>query len=243
MIKHILAEEDLTFRNKFVQDFKHILMAIPDFMGGIASLDHQPLLLAGLNEEFGVTSEEIFNFFRNQVASNLFNDLIQSKKPKKLLVVRSFINYLPKIFTASWLPIINPATQQVVAIMINVNRLEVCNMSSIFAQFYKYGKTNVQSLDSVNLNLTNREKQVIFFFMLNFSSQDIADLIAKIENKTLSKNSIDQMFTQQLCPKFGVYNRKALYTKLQDLGYDRLIPHNVLQDGFILDISDYLVFG
>lgn len=79
--------------------------------------------------------------------------------------------------------------------------------------------------------------------MLNFESQTIAELIAKIENKTISKNAIDQVFTKQLLPKFGVYSRKALYEKLQDLGYDRLIPHNILQDGFTQDLTDYVIFA
>lgn len=51
------------------------------------------------------------------------------------------------------------------------------------------------------------------------------------------------MFNKQLFPKFGVYNRKALYDKLITLGYNRLMPKNVLNDGILLEITDYVVFN
>ena len=243
MTEYTLNEVDQLFLIGFIKEFSNVFYAVPNFMGGIASLDHQPLYLARLSEEFGVTSEQLFKLFQNPIVDQLFHDVISSKTPKKLLVVRSFTNYLAKIFVASWSPVINPQTQNIVAIMVNAHPLEVCNMSSILARFYKHGDTKIHEFNNTQLNLTEREKQVIFFFMLNFSSQDIADMIAKIETKSISKNAIDQMFNKQLLPKFGVYSRKALYAKLQDLGYDRLLPHNVLQEGFFLDISDHVVFA
>jgi hypothetical protein len=243
MTLYSLSNEDQIFLDEFVDSFKRVFMAVPNFMGGVASINHQPLYLARLSAEFGVSAEELFKLFQSPLVTNLFDEVVSTQQAKKLLVVRSFSNYLAKIFVASWLPVINPQTQNIVAIMVDAHPLEVCNISSILARFYKYGDTKIHSLDTGNLSLTEREKQVIFFFMLNFSSQDIADLIAKIEAKVMSKNAIDQMFNKQLLPKFGVYSRKALYDKLQDLGYDRLLPHNVLQEGFILDVSDYVVFA
>jgi hypothetical protein len=46
---------------------------------------------------------------------------------------------------------------------------------------------------------------VIFLFLLNLDSKSIAEIINRIENKTISKNTIDQIFTTQLMPNFAVY--------------------------------------
>ena len=49
-----------------------------------------------------------------------------------------------------------------------------------------------------------------------------------MEGKKLRKGTIDCVFTDQLFPKFEVYNRQALYAKLVQLGYNRLIPNEML---------------
>lgn len=76
--------------------------------------------------------------------------------------------------------------------------------------------------------LSKREKQVIFFFMANLSSLEIAEMIYKIEGKKVAKSTIDSLFNDQLYAKFDVYSRPALYQKLQAMGYDQLTPKEVL---------------
>ena len=83
---------------------------------------------------------------------------------------------------------------------------------------------------------------MVFFFLLNLESSTIAEVLSKIENKRITKNSIDQIFSKQLLPKFGVYSRKALYNKLYDNGYTRIVPQNILNEGILLDITDYVIF-
>lgn len=239
-----LSNDDQQFLQHYVECFRIFADNTVGFLGGVGSLERKPLYKARIAEEFGVSDAELTKLLRDPRLMALFDAVIASKSPRKFLSVREFPEYPAKIFVVSWAPVINPATGNVVAVHANTHPLEVGNMSSVFARFYKYGDSRIRTHDlPPDSNLTQREKQVVFFFMLNFESQTIAELIAKIENKTISKNAIDQVFTKQLLPKFGVYSRKALYEKLQDLGYDRLIPHNILQDGFTLDLTDYVIFA
>lgn len=145
------------------------------------------------------------------------------------------------MLVANLSPIINPASDNVVGILGLIHNLEIFNLSSILAQYYKASELAVPSMGK--LLLTEREKQTIFFFLLNLDSKSIAEILSRIENKQISKNSLDQMFNKQLFPKFVVYNRKALYDKLITLGYNRLMPKNILNDGILLEIADYVVFN
>lgn len=244
MDNRILKEEDQQFLNRYLECFKIFAANTHGLLGGVASLNRIPLYKIRLVEEFGVSDEELRKLLFKPELIALFNEVISSKTPRKFLTVREFPDYPAKMFVLNWSPVINPDTGNIVAIYSSAHLLEVGNMSNVFARFYKYGDSRIRK-DGLptDLNLTQREKQVVFFFLLNFESQTIAELIARIEGKTISKNAIDQVFTKQLLPKFGVYSRKALYEKLQDLGYDRLIPHNILQDGFTLDLTDYVVFA
>lgn len=85
--------------------------------------------------------------------------------------------------------------------------------------------------------LSRREKQVIFFFMANLSSQEITEMLYKIEGKHIAKSTIDSLFNDQLYVKFDVYSRAALYKKLQMLGYGQLIPKELLScTSIMLDV-------
>ena len=84
---------------------------------------------------------------------------------------------------------------------------------------------------------------MIFFFLLNLDSKSIAEILTRIEDKKISENSINNMFTQQLFPKFEVFNRKSLYDKLIECGYSRLLPRNILNEDIIFEITDYIEFN
>ena len=79
-----------------------------------------------------------------------------------------------------------------------------------------------------NLKLTQREKEVIFFFMANCSSYEIAINIGKIYNKSISKSTIDSIFSNQLYLKFNVISRIQLQEELAKLGYATILPKSVI---------------
>jgi hypothetical protein len=110
------------------------------------------------------------------------------------------------------------------------------------SDFYAHDSKYRKNMKKENIRLTKREQQVIFFFMLNFKSEQIGSLITKIEKKTVSKDAVDQLFRRQLFPKFDVVNRKALYDKLNKMGFAQVIPYNVLDEGFSIEITNNNVF-
>lgn len=131
----------------------------------------------------------------------------------------------PRIFIKS--PIINPATNNVVGVMYQGFDWSLVNFNQQLIkahQLFKPQNTNTGDLPK----LTKREKQIVFFFLARLNSQEIADILYTIENKHLSKSTIDSIFIDRLYIKFKVTNRQALYDKLLNLGYDRLIPVDLL---------------
>lgn len=141
----------------------------------------------------------------------------------------------------SWRPIYNPDTKNMIALLCLSHNLEIFNLVDVFRRVYKTG--NLISPRPANLQLTQREQQVIFFFILNLDSNSIAEILTQIEKKTISENSINNMFTQQLFPKFKVFNRKALYNKLIESGFSRMMPNNILDENIVFEITDYIEFN
>jgi len=120
-------------------------------------------------------------------------------------------------------PIINPDNNEVVGIFCQVFEFATLDASQQILKMYK--DMNLDTKVNQQLpNLSKREKQIVFLFLANLNSAEIVEVIYKMEGKRISKGTIDCVFTDQLFPKFGVYNRQALYTKLVQLGYNHLIP-------------------
>ena len=211
-----------------------------NFQSSVLDLELNPLFISKWSLAAGLMMEEISKLLQDSIFSTYRQKALIEKRVIKLLSVRSFqqLGTIMSIVTHS--PVINPATQNVVALHIYAHSLDIFNLSSILANYYKNGELTFHKLKGPDL--TDREKQVVFFFLLNLESNTIAEVLSKIENKRMTKNSIDQIFTKQLLPKFGVYSRKALYDKLYHSGYTRIIPQNILNEGIVLDITDYVIF-
>lgn len=128
-------------------------------------------------------------------------------------------------------PLVNPNTKHIVGILCQLIELSLTNLSRQILNLYVDSEDNDGQLASIQLS--KREKQVIFFFMHNLSSQQIVEVISKIEGKILSKSTIDSLFIDQLYIKFGVHSRVALADKLQKLGYATLIPESLLIENSI----------
>ena len=207
---------------------------------GVLDLNLNSMFSSKWVSQMGVTPTELKKILIEPKINIFRNKSITEQKQVKILIART----LPTgtiIAVATYSPIFNPGTNNLVALHTEVHLLDIFNLSNILARYYKNQDLQIPDLNGPEL--TEREKQVIFFFLLNLESVTIAEILSKIENKSISKNAIDQMFTRQLLPKFGVYSRKALYDKLSDNGYMRLIPHNVLNDGILIEITNYVLFN
>jgi hypothetical protein len=236
-------KNDQEFLAQYLESIKFVYEHTSGFMGGVISPEYMPLYRASSSESMGANDNELARLLQTPQLIAFIDKVITSRKLVKFIAARSFADFGTKVFIVNYSPVINPATNNLVAIAIRGNPLDVFNLSSILSRYYKHADTQTYKFSENEISLTEHDKLVIFFFLLNFESQSIADLIGKIENKSISKNAIDQIFNKRLLPKFEVYSRKALYDKLQDLGFDRLMPQNVLNEGFFMEITDYVVFA
>ena len=152
--------------------------------------------------------------------------IISSHEPALLLKINKFPAGLKPYFCFKS-PLINPENN-------NVEGLIIYGFEAGLTAFKKhFTKSIANKSDVINaaIHLTKREKQVIYFFMSHLSSQEIADVLYEMEGKKVSKSTIDTVFNEQLYPKFKAYSRPELYQKLQDAGYENLIPKEILQSG------------
>lgn len=160
--------------------------------------------------------------------------IIDSREPKLVLKINRFCQGLMP-YLAIKTPIINPETNHVVGILFQGWEICTTALTAHLASTFQPDK-KIENL-SDRPKLSKREKEVIFFFMANLSSQEIAEMLYTIGGKPISKSTVDSIFNDQLYEKFDVYSRIALYKKLQSLGYDQLIPKELLSTkSIVLDI-------
>ncbi len=124
-------------------------------------------------------------------------------------------------------PIIDEKTDVVIGILCQVFEFATLDPAQQIINMYQ--NLNLTQKQNQQLpNLSKREKQIVFLFLANLNSAEMVEIIYQMEGKKISKGTIDCVFTDQLFHKFGVYNRQALYVKLVKLGYNRLIPTEML---------------
>ena len=161
--------------------------------------------------------------------------VIETKKTHTFLKVNKFHNIIKPIVIFKS-PIINPNTNNVVGILFQGFEYSATyNITHQISKLYNiFNESELKYKISCNkkcIQLTKREKQVVFFFLAHLGSQEIANILYQIDNKKISKSTIDSIFTDKLYIKFNVNSRVALYTRLIELGYDKFIPQEVLIKG------------
>lgn len=151
--------------------------------------------------------------------------IISSREPALLLKINKFSTGLKPYFCFKS-PLINPENDE-------IEGLIIYGFEAGLTAFKKHFTKSIAKKSHVTetIHLTKREKQVIYFFMSHLSSQEIADVLYEMEGKKVSKSTIDTVFNKQLYSKFKAYSRPELYQKLQDEGYENMIPKEILQSG------------
>ena len=160
--------------------------------------------------------------------------IINGREPKLVLKINRFCQGLTP-YLAIKTPIINPETNHVVGVLFQ--GWEICTTALTTHLISTLQSPKKIKNVSNQQKLSKREKEVIFFFMANLSSQEISEMLYKIGGKSITKSTVDSIFNDQLYAKFDVYSRIALYKKLQSLGYEQLIPKELLSTkSIMLDI-------
>lgn len=160
-------------------------------------------------------------------------EIMSHREGKMLLRINRFVSGLTPYLSLK-IPLINPTTNHVVGLLFQGWEIGA-NLTTLMVASLNLTRKSIHLTKMPKL--TKREKEVIFFFMSHLSSQEIADMLSNLEKKSMSKSTIDSIFNDQLYIKFKVHSRISLYKKLQSLGYDLLVPKELLSSTSIkLDI-------
>ena len=160
-------------------------------------------------------------------------EIMSHREGKMLLRINRFVSGLTPYLSLK-IPLINPTTNHVVGLLFQGWEIGA-NLTTLMVAPLNLTRKSIHLTKMPKL--TKREKEVIFFFMSHLSSQEIADMLSNLEKKSMSKSTIDSIFNDQLYIKFKVHSRISLYKKLQSLGYDLLVPKELLSSTSIkLDI-------
>ena len=237
--KMSLNNADKLYLEQYISSIQLVSASSLEMGYDVTDLDFRIIAKSQQNKYGTRRTNDTLDKFRNVTSLDFYRQKsITQQRVIKILAVSLLPDTGTFLTVVSWRPVYNAETGNIIALLCLAHNLEVFNLVDILRRFYKTG--NLISPRPINLQLTEREKQVIFFFLLNLDSRSIAEILTKIENKKISESSINHMFNQQLFPKFEVFNRKALYDKLIDSGYSRLMPKNILNEDIIFEITDYI---
>ncbi|TXI96886.1 MAG: hypothetical protein E6Q32_13025 [Neisseriales bacterium] len=155
-----------------------------------------------------------------------WKNIVETKKPQHAINVNYFDGKIQPFITAKY-PIINQTTGNVIAIY---NIRQEVKFTTIQHQLMRALEIydEPQDVDISQYKLTTREKQIIFLLLGGLCSREIATILSKVDGKNISSRTIDNIFTNQLRPKFNAFSREDLYAKLIKLGFDKMIPKDLL---------------
>lgn len=97
--------------------------------------------------------------------------------------------------------------------------LYVINDYKISSLNNKLGQTQPAVLDGIEL--TKREREVLYYLSLNKSPKEISLILSILDNKTVNPKSVQAVIDKQLYPKFEVYSTGQLIEKAH---IHKLIP-------------------
>lgn len=128
-------------------------------------------------------------------------------------------------------PIVNPGTNDTVAISMELRKLDI---PLYFAKILELNSFPISNLtqDYQDHLLTKREHEIAFLLFHYPTSEKIAEIISSFSPKPVSAKTIRNILSQQLYPKFKVYNIQALIDKLYVLDYHKKIPPSLLVDQY-----------
>jgi hypothetical protein len=193
-----------------------------------------------ISQSITLLVEDNDNIIKNKMFAKAFSSTLMEKinnEEDQVVIEKRQVIYALKVFNLKRRffpcisvkqPLINPTTNNVIGILGQLMEISIINLGQQISEIYRKRPDAI-----AKIQLSKREKQVIFLFLNNFNSQQIAAAISNLEQKTISRSTIDSLFVDQLYPKFNVYNRPALTLKLKQLGYTTLLPESLLTENSI----------
>ena len=91
-------------------------------------------------------------------------------------------------------------------------------------QILKNELVEKHKLSSANINLSLRQKQIIFYLLLGYPQQTIGEIL------NISRGTIAKMIAEDICPKFNLNGASAnmLTRAIMEYDYQHLIPNGII---------------
>lgn len=182
----MLNTDDQNFLEQYVSYFKLINESTGSILGGVLNLDHQILYRSEFAKRFLASEEDVMEHIQKPDIAALLDKAIEMRNLVKYLLMFKLRDGSSKFLIVTYAPIINPITNTVVALYCNSRVFDTPNIWFILSKYYNKGIAVIDEFE-YQIKLTNREKQVVFLFLLNLDSSTIADIISKIEGKKFLK--------------------------------------------------------
>ena len=138
-------------------------------------------------------------------------------------------------------PLLNKNTNNVVAILISAEiPLIPINFHNLKERL-KLNSLYETSLDENSvedrLDLSEREKEILFLLFHCSSRAEIAEIISKIHEKSISESAIRKLIQRNLYSKFNVVNDLELRNAIRNSGFHLRIP-DAISDEFIFNVDN-----
>lgn len=167
---------------------------------------------------------------------------------QKLATTKLGINFFRKkdfvVMYFYYSPLINPTTQDVIAIDVISTKLNfpiaffklpnlISKISAPHISFSDFGKR----LESYDELINNYEHEIIFLMFYFDTYEDIASVISLKYGREVKGNTVAKYVRKYLYPKFNVISHKDLKNAAVSHGYHKKIPLS-LMSSMIVDLSE-----
>ena len=229
--------EDITFLNKVVELYNLIYVNELVFLIDV----NNTILFAGEKIQevinchpktlIGKNHLDILPLPQENISSvnASIDKVIKTKSPQEFLSINLNHNHEYLILDCVLKPIINPVTDNIVAIGVESRKLD--------AKLYLYKLLLLLENNQINLNqhtphidplLTLREHEIAFLLFYCKSTKKIATILGDLYGKSVTSKTLSNIISSGLYPKLQVYGIDALINKLHSLGYHTKIPVSFL---------------
>lgn len=213
-----------------ILDLEYNILAINDLTMSIFQLYGDNFLGKNFLHDFN-RSPYRFTFAK----ANLLNCSLNKRKIQFLSVnkIRK-IDYELLLF--EYIPLVNKETDHVIAILISAEVPKIPINFYNLKERLKQGTTEYNEPDD-KLQLTEREREVLFLLFHCRSRGEIAEILSNIYNKNISEAAIRKLIQRNLYSKFNVLNDQELRYTIRSMGFHLKIP-DIMSDEFIFNVDE-----
>lgn len=239
-----LNESDFAARQLIVSYFQQIesrrIFCILDLDYTILAINDLTMSIFHLYGESFLGKNFLYDFnrgaYRHAFAkANLLNCYLNKQKIQFLSV-----NKLRKsgyeLLLFEYTPLINKKTGSIIAILIAAEvpliPINFHNLKERLKHIYIENNEHEGSLQ-----LTEREKEVLFLLFHCRSRNEIAEILSNVYGKNITEAAIRKLVQRNLYGKFNVLNDQDLRNAIRNTGFHLKIP-DVISDEFIFTVDE-----